>query len=348
MPTNSIDTFFACSLIVSVALIATASFVGTMQIRINSLQDPNKDDYLRTIAEHIIMNSGTPEDWGSSNSTLPEIFGLDNSASPYLYELDIDKITRLNAKNNYSLAYFQGSQAARLNDLAFGISISQMLTINTELSANITGDDETTYTFTVTVNQAQGPISVSLHCYVIARDFLTDVYNTTSSAGVGSVTLQIPNSSAGPAILVVLAQASFDERLTAYEIYSFAHLSQEPSPSNTFLELSPLNYTLTVNPKSTNTTIDDSYAFTFAYQTNLTSTSENTYAIPAFLDKSPTVIVLTGTNDTTHFIEWSAYPTIPLDFGANFEDSEKNVFVYTVLVKETLYKLVMGFGDIAN
>ena len=348
MPTVSIDTFFACSLIVSVALLATTSLAETMQIRINSLQDLNKDDYLRTIAEQIVTSFGTPEDWGSSGNTIPESFGLDSHASPYLYELDIDKITRLSSQSNYSLSYFQVSQAARLDKLALGITISQMLTITAGLSANVTAVDETTYTFTFSVSQAQGPINASLHCYAVARDFLTDVYNTTSDAGVGALSFQIPNSADGPALLIVFARASFDDRLTAYEVYSFAHLQQEPSPNHTFIGLSPLNYTLNLNPKIPDTTVDDGYAFSYAYQSNLTSTSSTTYAIPAFLDKSPTVLVVSGHNDTTSFVEWTAYPGIPLEFGANFANSEKNVFVYTISVKETLYKLTLSFGDVTD
>jgi hypothetical protein len=348
MPTVSIDTFFACSLIVCVALLATASFAGTMQTKINSLQDRNKDDYLKTIAEQIVTSIGTPTDWGSNGTTVPENFGLDNSASPYLYELDIDKITRLSSQSNYSLSYFQVSQAARLNNLALGISISQMLTITAELSGNTTVGDETTYTFTISVSQDQGPINASLHCYAVATDFLTDVYNTTSDAGVGTVSVQIPNSSDGPALLIVFARASFEDRLTAYEVYSFAHLSQEPLPNHTFLGLSPLNYTLNLNTKISDITVDDGYAFSYTYQSNLTSTSNTTYAIPAFLDKSPIVLVISGHNDTASFVEWIAYPDIPLEFGANFANMEKNVFVYTASVKETLYKLTLSFGDVAD
>jgi hypothetical protein len=240
MPTVSIDTFFACSLIVSVALLATASLVGTMQTRINSFQDLNKDDYLRTIAEHIVTSYGTPVDWGSSNA-VPTTFGLSDSDSPHLYALDIDKISRLNSQNSYSLSHIQVSNAARLNNIALGISLSQMLSITVMPSANATIGDATAYTFKISVSQASGPTSASLHCYVVARDFLSDVSNTTSSAGIGYVSVQIPNSSSGPALLIVFARASFDDRITSYEAYSFAHLSQEPSPNHTFLGLSPLN-----------------------------------------------------------------------------------------------------------
>jgi hypothetical protein len=347
MPTVSIDTFFACSLIVSVALLATASLVGTMQTKINSFQDLNKEDYLRTIAEHIVTSYGTPVDWGSSNA-VPTTFGLSDSDSSHLYELDIDKISRLNSQNSYSLSHMQVSNAARLNNIALGITLSQMLSITVMPYANTTVGDATAYTFKISVSQASGSTSASLHCYVVARDFLSDVSNTTSSAGIGYVSVQIPNSFTGPALLIVFARASFDDRITAYEAYSFAHLSQEPSPNHTFLGLSPLNYTLSVEEKFPDMTIEQGYAFSYAYQSILTSITTATYVIPAFVDKSPTVLVISGINGTTSFIEWTAYPDIPLDFGSNFENSEENVFVYIVTVKETFYKLTLSFGDVVK
>jgi hypothetical protein len=347
MPAISIDTFFACSLVVSVALLATASLAGTMQAQINNLQDLNKDGYLRTIAEHLVTSDGTPVDWGSSGA-VPNSFGLSDSDSSYLYALDIDKISRLNNQNGYALSYFQVSQTARLNNIALGISISQMLSITATISANISIGDETAYTFEISVSQASGQTSAALQCYVVAKDFVSTVSNTTSSAGVGYITVQVPNASNGPALLIVFARATFDDRITSYGTYSFAHLSQAPSPNHTFLGLSPLNYTLSLEKNFPDVTIEHGYAFSYAYQSNLTSTSTTTYAIPEFVDKSPTVLVIYGLNDTTSFVEWTAYPDIPLDFGADFENSEKNVFVYTVLVKETLYKLTLSFGDVVQ
>ena len=347
MPAISIDTFFACSLLVSVALLATASLAGTMQDQINSMQDLNKDAYLRNIAENVVKSYGTPVDWGSAG-TVPNSFGLADSESSYLYALDIDKISRLNSENGYSLSYFQASVAARLNNIALGISISQMLSITTALSSTSSIGDETAYTFEISVSQASGPTSTSLQCYVIAKDFVSNVSNNTSSSGVGYVTVQIPNASNGPALLVVFARATFDDRITAYGTCSFAHLSQEPLPNHTFLGLSPLNYTLSLEEKFPDVIIEHGYAFSYAYQSNLTSTSATTYTIPELVDKSPTGLVISGLNGTSSFVEWTAYPDIPLNFGSDFENSEQNVFVYTVLIKGTLYKLTLSFGDVVK
>jgi len=345
VPAISIDTFFACSLLVSVALLATASLAGTMQDRINGMQDLNKDDYLRNIAEHLVTSYGTPVDWGSAGS-VPSSFGLADRESSYLYALDIDKISRLNSQNSYSLAYAQASGASRLNNIAFGISVSQMLSITATLSGNSSIGDETAYTFEISVSQASGPISATLQSYVVTKDSVSGVSNNTSSAGVGYITVQIPNTSNGSVLLVVFARATFDDRIAAYEAYSFAHLSQEPSPNHTFLGLSPLNYTLSVEENFPDVTIEHCYAFSYAYQSNLTSTSATTYAIPEFVDKSPTVLVISGANETTPFVEWTSYPDVPLDFGADFESLEQNVFGYTVLIKGTLYKLTLSFGDV--
>ncbi|MBN1358806.1 hypothetical protein JW988_08575 [Candidatus Bathyarchaeota archaeon] len=345
MPAISIDTFFACSLLVSVALLATASLAGTMQDRLTAMQDLNKDDYLRNIAEHLVTSCGTPVDWGSAG-TVPSSLGLADSESSYLYELDIDKISSLNNENSYALSYAQASASARLNNIALGISVSQMLSITTTLSANSSLGDETAYTFEISVSQASGPTSATLQCYVVTEDSVNAISNTTSNAGVGYITVQILNASNGPALLVVFARATFDDRITAYETYSFAHLSQEPSPNHTFLGLSPLNSTLSVEENFPDVTVEHGYAFSYAYQSNLTSTSASTYAIPEFVDNSPTVLVISAVNDTTPFVEWTAYPDIPLDFGSDFENAERNVFVYTVLVKGALYKLTLSFGDV--
>ena len=347
MPAISIDTFFACALLVSVALLATASLAGTMQTQINSMQDLNKEAYLRNIAEHLVTSDGTPADWGPTGA-VPKSFGLSDVDSSQLYDLDIDKISRLNNQNGYTLTYFQVAQAARLSNIALGVSISQMLSVAIMLSNTSSTVDATEYTFRISVSQASGPLSAALQCYVVAQDFVLEVSSTTSSAGVGYITAHIPNASNGPALLVVFARATFDDKITSYGAYSFTHQSQEPSPNHTFLRLNPLNYALNVNENFPDITIEHGYAFSYACQSNLTSTSTDTYIISEFADQSPTILAISGFNSTTNFVEWTAYPDIPLDFGSSFDNSERNVFVYTVLVKGALYKLTLSFGDWVN
>jgi hypothetical protein len=347
MPAISIDTFFACSLLVSVAIISTAFMAGTLQVQINSMQDLNKQDYLQGIADRIVSGYGAPRDWGSASS-VPTDFGLASSTSAGLYELDIDKISRLNSQNEFSLSYAEISWASKLHDVAFGVSVSQMLAINVELSGNSSTGNATSYTFKISVSQDTGPVSANLRCYFVATNFLGDVSNDTTSMGVGYVSVEVPDSSSGPALLVVFARASFDDRITAYEVYPFGHLSDQPPADGTFLGLSPLDYTLNVHQNFENTTVQNGYVFSYAYWQNLTSTSTATYEIPNIVDKSPLILVVQGINGTTRFAEWAAYPQLPVEAGANFEHSEQNVFTYTVTIKDALYKLTLRFGDVVR
>ncbi len=345
MPAISIDTFFACSLIVSVAIIATAFMAGTMQTQISSQQDLNKQAYLRSIADHIVSSCGTPTDWGTT-ADAPENFGLACSDSAGFFEVDADKVSRLNSLNLYALTYPEISRAARLTNIAFGVAVSQMLSISVTLSDNQTVGNVTEYTFKVQVSQDSGLLSASLRGYVVAEDFLSSVSNDTTSNGVGYLSVQMPDSASGPALLVVFARASFDDRITAYEVYPFVHLSDELQPNNTFLGLSPLNHTLNVNPLLPDVTVEQNYAFSYSYQANLTSTSNTTCTIPAFLDKGPTVLVSHGACDDVLFAEWASYPQIPLEAGADFADSETNPFAYTVTIQGAFYKLILRFGDV--
>jgi len=98
--------------------------------------------------------------------------------------------------------------------------------------------------------------------------------------------------------------------------------------------------------------LSKTYALTVNYYSNLTQTASDnhsvTYSLPHFLDPSPTLIVVTGWNSTIFFTEWTTYPQIPLQTGANFADSItlSNVFTntYTVTINSALYECTVWLG----
>ncbi len=348
MPSTSIDTFFACTIIVAVALIATAFLCSTMQTSINSTQDINKESYLQAIADHIITNPGAPINWGTSSS-VPADFGLAAGSSTIPFELDIDKITRLNNLNNYSLSYVDMENAAKLNNIALGITVSQVMSINIEQTSNSTIDNNVSFTFAILTSIDSEPTSASLNCYVVANNYLSNVTDSTSGIGVGYVTVQIPSAETGDAMLIVFARASFDDRITSYAIYNFLNSTQESAPSNDILTLTPLNYTLSFTTNSTDLTIQNGYIFSYTYQQNLTPVQGTTqYLIPTIIDKSPFVMVLCGFSNGAYFQEWTSYPQVPLKAGSSFEDSEQNVFSYIVTINGALYKVDVSFGDVIS
>jgi hypothetical protein len=344
LPTTSFDTFFACTILVAAALIATAFLGSTMQTRINNTQDINKESYLKAIAQHIITSPGTPNDWGTSN-IVPEDFGLAASPSTIPYELDMDKISRLNHQNNYSLTYPNIVNSAKLTGLALGIKVSQLLSVNIEQTENHTIGNQVSFTFAISTSIDSKPTSASLHCYIVANNYLSDLTDATSN-GVGDVTVQIPSAETENALLVVFVRSSFDDRITSYAIYNFADSTQESTPSNAVLALSPTNYTLNFTQNMPDVTVQKGYLFSYTYQSIVTSISNTECQIPKIVDKSPFVMVICGVNGAAYFQEWTSYPQIPLSAGSNFEGSEQNVFSYIVTIKDTLYKLDLSFGDV--
>ena len=350
MPSTSIDTFFACTIIVTVALIATAFLCSTMQTSINGTQNINKDSYLQAIADDIITTPGAPVNWGTSSS-VPVDFGLAASASTTPYELDIDKITRLNNLNSYSLSYFDMENASKLNNIALGITVSQVMSINIEQTSNSTIDNGNyvSFTFTILTSIDSEPTSASLNCYVVANNYVSNVTDSTSGIGVGYITIQIPSAAIDGAMLIMFARASFEDRITSYEIYNFQNSTQEAAPRNDILTLTPLSYILSYTTNSTDLTIQNSYIFSYTYQQNLISLQGIThYLIPTLIDQSPLVMVLCGFNNGTYFQEWTSYPQVPLKAGSSFEDSEQNVFSYIVTINGVLYKVDVSFGDVIS
>jgi hypothetical protein len=340
LPTTSIDGFFACTLLVSVVLIVTASFAGAMQANINSLQGVNDQNYLKTTAEQIVCNVGSPADWGSTG-TAPDSFGLAKlGGQPY--ELDLDKICRLNNQCSTALTYEEAVHATRLYNIAFGITVTQMLSVNLEAQGNTTNGESTTYNFQVSTAANQNPVAANIQGYIVTGNQVSNVSAATSSSGVGNFNFTLPSSEAEPALLVVFAKADLDERLTAYQTYSF---NQADLP---VLSLNPLCYQLTLTANMPDVTVTNVYALSFKGQSQLSSAANGSYPIPHVLDKSPIVLVAAGYSQDGAFTDWVSYPCVPLRFGSNFANTAQNTFTYTVTINDVLYKLTVTLGELTD
>ena len=343
MPANSIDAFFACILIVLVVIMSMVATTNIVSPHLNGLEDINEEEYLRKIVEHALVNSGTPADWGQNQSLTPETFGLAEDAS-FSYVLDADKVSRLNNQSAYALSYLEMLQCLRLQNVALKFSLSQILDVSVTLDSNVTVGESTTYSFTVCVSQNQAPKTTTLECYLVANNFVDNGSSSTSNNGQGNVEFEIPNDSNGTVLLVVFARSTDDPRITAQGVYAFGHLSSEPLVNNTFLDLSPLNQTLHVNLNVSGASLESAYAFSYSYDSELVSTSNETYNIPIFLGSSPQVLVVTGWNSSGFFVEWTTYPQVPLEIGPNFEGAECFAFHYVVTINDVFYRLDVQCG----
>jgi hypothetical protein len=144
--------------------------------------------------------------------------------------------------------------------------------------------------------------------------------------------------------LIVFARSPDDERLTSQGAYYFGHLSAEPTESNSFLRLSPLNHTLQVDPQGNEVLLESAYGLSYSYENELTETPNKTFTIPNFLGSSPQVLILTGWNSSDYFIEYTTFPQVPLQIGPTFEGSECYSFSYVVTINKVFYKLNIKSG----
>jgi len=344
MPAVSVDTFFACSLILTVVVASMAGVAKIIQPYVTEISDVNEQGYLRELSKYLLLSEGSPKNWGQLSNSAPNTFGLAKADASIPYELDIDKVSRLNEENSYSVTYTQLLEALGTDNVALRIEVKPLFDVSVQLVSNVTSGSETDYTFEVSTNKSGLPIAAELRCYLVARNFVANVTSTTSAEGTGSVTLSVPNSSNGTALLLVFARSAFDSRMVSFAVYAFGHLSSDPLPNRTFTELSPLNYTLYVNPTYPDENLSNAYVFTYGYHFNLTEVASNAYSIPRLSEASPMILTVAGLNASTYFVEWVSYPQIPFKTGADFNHSESTAFVYTVAVHQVLYKCEITCG----
>jgi hypothetical protein len=351
MPTISVDTFFACSLMVLLVLSAMATTSKLLYPHINNAVNDNITERYAEVSKYLLLNTGNPSDWGQNCQTIPETFGLAKTDSNSVYDLDVDKVSRLNSENLHAVSYAQIFTVLKMPDVSFRMEIKPIFEVAINLTATLEAENETTYQFEISTEKHGVPIQTELECYAIAENHL-ETNNATASDGKAYVNTTLSNDVKGPAIFVAFAKAVCNSKIVSFGTYTFAHNSAEPKARDTFLRLSPLNYTLTASYIYAGLNLSKTYALTINHCSNLTqTTSDNqsaTYSLPHFLDSSPTILVVTGWNSTTFFTEWTAYPQIPLETGANFADSItlSNVFTntYTVTINSALYECTVWLG----
>ena len=348
MPSSSFDMFFACTILVAAALIATAFLGSTMQARIADTQDANKVSYLKAIADRIVMNPGEPSDWGTS-SGLPSDFGLATSGSIKAYEIDADKIARLSNQSLNMFSYPDLVNTAQLSNIALGVTLSQLGTLNVLQINNSTNGSNTSFTFQISASINSKPSDSILHCYISANGYLNTANGTTSSNGIGNISFQIPSAEVATAYLFVFARATFDDRITSFAVYNFAASSQELISNNSVFALDTVSHQIGLNQNSTKLENRSCYLFSYSSLQPLNfRQASNECSFPNTVNSSPIILSLWGLNNSLQIQQWVSYPLMPLKAGANFQGQEQNVFSYIVTVNDVLYRLDLSLGDLPS
>ena len=319
---------------------------------LNDLSYRNDTERFRQFASYLLLSAGTPVDWGQIAGTVPNNLGLAKAESSLPYELDIDKITRLNSENVNSLTYAELWRKLGVQDVSFQIEVKPLFALSIELISNSTHGNEIRYEFEVTTEKLGMPVSTDLSGYAVSENYAVKVTSSTAANGVGFLEVDVPNSVNGPALLVVFAKAKANPQMVSFNVFAFDLNSSTLLPNGTFTRLSPLNYVLNASLASSSVQIHNAQIFTFNYNFSLTEKSEGIqtieYYVPRLVDSSPMIMVLTGYNSSISFAEWVAYPQLPIQIGANFNESiagSKIVSLnYIVTVNQALYEVVTRWG----
>ncbi|MEM2465960.1 MAG: hypothetical protein QXZ47_01510 [Candidatus Bathyarchaeia archaeon] len=353
MPAISIDTFFACSLMVLLVLSAMAATASLLYQPISDSFGNEVPTRYGEITKYILLNTGKPADWGKNSQTVPEEFGLAYAEATDSYTLDMDKVSRLNGENFHALSYAQVYTSLKIPDIAFRIEIKPLFETFVNLIATYEGkgENKTTYEFEVK-NVRRGGVKVpaELRLYAVAENSLQNL-GVYSSDGEIRLNVTIPNNLSEPALLVVLAKSRHNAKIVSFAVRAFAHNSQNLVSKGSFLRLSPLNHTLTVAPNNLDIVV---YALTFNYSSTLEKTTSKNqsviFNIPKFLDASPIVLVATGWNSTQFFIGWTVYPQIPVAIGISPAESmnlaDVYAYTYVVTINSALYKCTVWLGGL--
>jgi hypothetical protein len=340
-----------------VILIASA-MVGTakvMQPYIEDLANMNGVERYRSFAEYLLLSSGNPSDWGKNGDVIPSTFGL-ASETRQPYELDLDKVARLNTDNLYALTYREILAALGTEDVSFNIRIHPLFEVVIELTNSQIGETETIYTFRVSTSKSGYPLATCLKGYIVVGAYVNTVSFSTNSSGVSMINVTLSNVLSGTALLVVFAKSQAHPQMMSFNAYSFGHNSEASEPNQTFLRLSPLNYVLNASFRNSTVEVSNAYVFTYSYNFSLSQTAVGNqsveYSIPRLLEASPMLLVLNGNNASISFAEWTAYPQLPLEIGADFGDLTSELkavaVTYVVSVNSVLYEAVITSRSVQN
>jgi hypothetical protein len=353
MPAVSVDTFFACSLMVMLVLSAMAITTKLVFPSMNVTNSQNLAERYRETSRYLLLNTGKPPNWGQNSQTNPETFGLARPNADSEYDLDRDKVSRMNTENAYAISYLDMFVSLEMPDLSFRIKIEPLFKVSTKLAGAFISGNGTIYEFEISTDKHGAPISAQLKIYVVAGEYLNSMPVLVTSGKI-SQNITIPNSVAGPALLIILARSSYNDKIVSFDALAFAHNSSQPNTEGTLLRLSPLNFNLNVSLLDSKAVLAEAHALTFGYNSTLSLTSNTTmsatYAIPHFLDTSTTVLVVTGSNSTTFFTEWTTYPQIPAENGANLANSNTLSsifsFTYAITIDSAIYECTIWVGGL--
>jgi hypothetical protein len=344
MPTTSIDTFFACVLMVIVILSAMAATSNLSYLLTGSDNPASVSAGNLELSRYILLNEGDPPNWGQESASIPTLFGLAKTSASEAYELDVDKLARCNSQSAFSLTYTQVYAMLKMPDFSFEIEVRPIFDVEITQTAEFVLVDQTIYQFKISTDKAGLPVDSILKAYAFAEAYF-ESSALISSTGEISINVTLPNSRQGSALLIVFASSVADQKIVSFASYIISGDLDALEANTSILALSCLNGTTVISSLNSNIVLSDVYAVTPDHNSTLqlAPTLDGAYiaGLPLLVDFGPMLVVATGYNNMSFFVEWTSYPQLPLRFGAEFENVSASSTVsanqYIVKVGSSFY-----------
>jgi hypothetical protein len=331
-----------------------ASMVGVFTVVHPFLQEQqswNNAQINQKFAEYLLLEPGTPADWGSNFESSIIHFGLAKQGFLTPFELDIDKVSRLNSENAYNVSFWDALTALGTTDKPFRIRIEPVFDVYVNLTSKQERLADTVYRFQVTTKKSSLPVAASLSCYAVLLNQVAGNTSSTSPSGEALVEISLPNDGNGTALFIAIAK--INPRTVSFVVYPFTHqFIGNPNTHKSYATLSPIDCVLKVDLVSALNKVSNGTIFTYDRWSRLDEINESLttqyYNIPRLLDIGPMSLVGTGLDGATCFAEWTVYPQVPIDFGSNlsnqYDRSDFHSYRYLVTINSAIYECEVTVG----
>ncbi|MGQ9641112.1 MAG: hypothetical protein ACUVUF_03170 [Candidatus Bathycorpusculaceae bacterium] len=131
-----------------------------------------------------------------------------------MYALDVDKVSRLNSENQFSLNYAQIFASLKISDVSFRLEIEPIFEVSINLTATFHAENETIYQFEVSAEKHGVPVEAELKYHTIAENHF-EADQAYTSHGITSFNVTLSANVGGPALFVVFAKALYNAKMVS-------------------------------------------------------------------------------------------------------------------------------------
>jgi len=195
-------------ILVLTAMAGTTMIMAPYLENLSHREDANR---YQSLGSQLLLNTGQPSDWGQNNR-IPTIIGLAQNGTQQPYELDMDKLSRINSMNDFSLPYSDLWRIFGVKDITFEITVKPFFTLNATVVSDIVNGTAIDYEFRIITDKDGQYVPSNIVGYLMVDDFTANA-KATSHEGNTYLDFDVPASYPGSAVVIFFAQSTADQKI---------------------------------------------------------------------------------------------------------------------------------------